>query len=116
MEEMSDIFFYQDEGILLYIILFYFFDKLVLYLNLQFLVEDLKIGDLKKYVMFLELWLFDLGLFKFGLFELEKMIMFLQGNVISVLNVSLFFNLNVYVLVNVDYDYELYLCGFIDVL
>lgn len=32
------------------------------------------------------------------------------------LNFSLFYNLSVYVIVYMDYDYELYLCGFIDVL
>lgn len=116
MEEVIDIFFYQDDGILLYIILLYFFDKVSLYLNLQILIEDFKFGDLKKYVILLDFCLLDFGLFKLGLLELEKMIMFLQSNVIVGLNISLIFNMVVYVLVYIDEDYELYLCGFIDVL
>ena len=81
MEEPCDTPFYQDEGISNHIISPFIYDKSNLHLNIQSIVEDPKIGELKRNATPSELHSPDLGLLKLASPELEKMIMSLQGNV-----------------------------------
>lgn len=118
MDEASETPFYQDEGISTHIMSPYLFDKSSLHLNLETMVCEPKLGEIKRNGTPSGLRSPDLGLLKLGSPELEKMIMSLQSNGAASSTPSSIFNTNVNATVNSEHIHEhvTYTRGFADAL